>query len=73
VKEVDGLTQDAEKLASLVGDGKPASGEAQALLQRAAKVQAATSGRALSPVAQTDWGSIDSGLAKLAQAFGIPK
>ena len=73
VKDVDELKQEAQKLGSLVGDGKPASGEAQALLQHAARVQSATSGRALSPVAQTAWGSIDGGLATLAQAFGLPK
>ena len=52
VKEVDGLKEDAEKLASTLDDGRPASGEAKAVLDRAARIRgaAASSGRALSPV-----------------------
>jgi len=73
VKDADGVKQDAQKLASLVGDGRPASGEAQSLLQHAAKVQAASSGRALSSAAQSAWESVESGLDKVAQAFGMPK
>jgi hypothetical protein len=72
VKEADGLKQDAEKLASQVGDGKPASGEAKALLDSAARMRASTSGRTLSPAAQTAWGSVEEGLTKVAFAFGLP-
>ena len=72
VKEADGLKQDAKKLASLVGDGRPASGEAKALLDSAARIRGATSGRALSPAAQTAWGSVESGLSNVALAFGLP-
>jgi uncharacterized membrane-anchored protein YhcB (DUF1043 family) len=72
VQEADGLKKDAKKLGSLVGDGRPASGEAQALLQRAAAVQGAISGRTLSPAAQSAWGAFESGLGKVAQAFNMP-
>ena len=74
VKEVNGLREDAEKLASTVGDGRPASGEAKAVLDRAAKIRgaAASSGRALSPAAQTAWGSVASDLQKVAVAFDLP-
>ena len=72
VQEADGLKKDAKKVGSLVGDGRPASGEAQALLQRAAAVQGAISGRTLSPAAQSAWGAFESGLGKVAQAFNMP-
>ena len=74
VQEVNGLREDAEKLASTVGDGRPASGEAKAVLDRAAKIRGAavSSGRALSPTAQTAWGSVESGLQKVAVAFDLP-
>ena len=72
VKEADGLKQDAQKLASLVGDGRPASGEAKALLDSASRIRAAGSGRALSPAAQTAWGSVEDGLDKVALAFALP-
>jgi hypothetical protein len=72
VKEVDALKQDAQRLASVVGDGRPASGEAKALLNRAAQLRASTSGRLLSPAAQAAWASVEGGLDKLALAFGLP-
>jgi hypothetical protein len=74
VQEVNGLKEAAEKLASTVDDGRPASGEAKAVLDRAARIRgaAASSGRALSPAAQTAWGSVETGLQKLAQAFDLP-
>lgn len=74
VQQVNGLKEDAKKLASTVDDGRPASGEAKALLDRAAKIReaAASSGRTLSPAAQTAWGTVESGLQKVALAFGLP-
>ena len=74
VKEVNGLKEDAERLASTVGDGRPASGEAKAVLDRAARIRgtAASSGRALSPAAQTAWASVESGLQKVEVAFDLP-
>jgi hypothetical protein len=71
VDEAEQLKRDAEQLASIVGDGRPASGEAQALLERAAKIRAASAGRTLSPAARTAWSEIESGLAKVAQAFNL--
>lgn len=72
VKAADLLKEDAKRLASLVGDGKPASGEAQALLQRAAGMRSGATGRALSPTAQTAWKSVEGSLGTVAQAFGLP-
>jgi hypothetical protein len=74
VQAVDDLKEAAEKLASTVDDGRPASGEAKAVLDRAARIRgaAASSGRALSPAAQTAWGSVETGLQKVALAFDLP-
>ena len=74
VRAADGLKQDADKLASTIDNGKPASGEARAVLERAAKIRgaAASSGRSLSPAAQTAWSAIDAGLEKVGQAFDLP-
>jgi len=74
VKEVNGLKEDAEKLSSTVGDGRPASGEAKAVLDRAAKIRgaAASSGQVLSPAAQKAWGPVQTGLQKVAMAFDLP-
>jgi hypothetical protein len=71
VKEADELKSDAQRLASTLGDGRPASGEAQALLQRATALRAASSGRALSPAAKAAWGSVESGLDAVGQAFSL--
>ncbi len=74
VEEADGLKEDAKKLASTLDDGKPASGEAKALLARAAKIReaASSSGRTLSSAAQTAWDSVESGVQKVALAFDLP-
>ena len=72
VQEVNGLKEDAEKLASTLDDGRPASGEAKAVLARAAKIRTASSGRALSAAAQTAWSSVEAGLEKVAMAFDLP-
>ena len=72
VKEAEGLKQEAERLASTIGDGKPASGEARALLEHATAIRGAAPGGALSPAAQTAWGSVESNLVKVAQAFNLP-
>jgi hypothetical protein len=72
VHEVKGLKEDAEKLASTLDDGRPASGEAKAVLARAAKIRTAASGRTLSAAAQTAWTSVETGLEKVAKAFDLP-
>jgi hypothetical protein len=72
VKAADDLKRDAERLASTVDDGRPASGEAQALLQHASAMRGGAPSSALSPAAQTAWGSIEGGLDKVGQAFGLP-
>ena len=72
VKEVDGLKQDAKRLGSVVSDGRPASGEAKAVLDRAAGLRTAASGRTLSPAAKTAWSSVEGAIDKVAQAFNLP-
>ena len=62
---------DANKLASVVDDGRPASGEAQAVLERASRVSAAASGFALSPAAQASWREVETGLDTVAKAFSL--
>ena len=70
VKDIDILKEDAEKLSSAIGDGKPASGQAEALLEHATRVGGSLKGRTLSPSAQGAWASVQSDLDKVAQAFG---
>jgi hypothetical protein len=71
VAEADGLKEDAKRLASLVGDGRPASGELKALLDRATRIRTASAARTLSPAAKTAWSSIETGLDTVAQGFGV--
>jgi hypothetical protein len=73
IREVDGLKHDAEKLDSTIGDDKPASGEAQAVLTRAAAIQGAAWGRAMSPAAKSAWDAAGGSIDKIAQAFGLPR
>ena len=67
------MKHDAEKLDSTIGDDKPASGEAQAVLTRAAAIQGAAWGRALSPAAKSTWDAAGGSIDKIAQAFGLPR
>jgi hypothetical protein len=73
VKEVNGLKEAANKLASTVSYERPTSGEAKAVLDSAARIRAAaaSSGRALSPAAQTAWGSVETDLQKVSLAFEL--
>jgi hypothetical protein len=71
IDEADGLKEDAKTLASVVSGGRPSSGEATALLSRAAKLRGASSARTLSPAAQTAWRDVETGLDKVALAYGI--
>jgi hypothetical protein len=72
VQAADGLKKDANTLASLVGDGRPASGEAKALLDRAAAIRTAASGRPLAPAPLAAWKEVESGLVQVGLAFGVP-
>lgn len=72
VSEADALKHEAQKLASTIGDDKPASGEAQAVLARAAAIRSAWPGQRLSPAAKTAWGVVESGIDLVAQAFALP-
>jgi hypothetical protein len=72
VRNADLLKQHAARLESTIGDGRPASGEAQALLQHAAAVRVLASGPSLSPAARAGWELIEAGLDKVALAFGLP-
>jgi hypothetical protein len=73
VKDAALLKDDAKKVASLVGDGKPASGEVKALFEQIASVQKANAGRNLSQGALTAWGAMQADLAKVSQAFGLAR
>lgn len=72
VKQVETLKDDAKQLGSLAGDGRPASGEAKELLDRAAAIRGAMANRTLSPPAKTAWATIEKSLDKVAMAFGLP-
>jgi len=74
VRAVDDLKKGAEKLASTIDDERPASGEAKAVLDQAGRIRAtaASSGRTLTPAAQSAWGTIEAGLEKVARAFEMP-
>ena len=72
IKDAEDLKHEAERLASTVGGGKPASGEARALLQHATAMRGAAPGGPLSPAAATAWRSVESDLATVAQAFNLP-
>ena len=69
---VEDLKADAKRLGSLAGEGRPASGEARALLDRAAVIRSTIGGRTLSPQAQAAWGAIETSLDTVAWAFGLP-
>ena len=69
--EAESLKKDAKELASVLGDERPASGEAKALLDRAAKIRTAISGRTLAGPARAAWSSIESGLTEIGQGFGL--
>ena len=71
-REVEDLKADAKRLGSLAGDGRPASGEAKALLDWAAAIRGMVGGRTLSPPARTAWAAIETSLDKIALAFGLP-
>ena len=70
VKDIETLKEDAEHLSDAIGDGKPASGQAEALLEHARRVGASLKARPLSPSAKSAWASVQSDLDKMAQAFG---
>ena len=72
LNEIEQFKREAKALASVVGDGRPASGEAKAVLERMAKLRALSAGRTLSATAQTSWQSVESGLTKVAAAFAMP-
>lgn len=71
VKDADEFKKNAQKLASTIGEGKPSSGEAKALLQHAAAIRGG--GHALSPATRTAWASVEEQLGKVAQAYGMPR
>jgi hypothetical protein len=72
VSEAEALKQDAKTLSSRIGEGKPASGEARQVVERAAKIGAAAAAKPLSPAAQSAWSAVGSSLDTVAQGFGLP-
>jgi hypothetical protein len=69
VDEANELKEDAKKLASVVGDGRPSSGEAKALLDRASRIRGASPAPKVSPTTQAAWSAVEANLDKVAQAF----
>jgi hypothetical protein len=72
ITNADALKIEAEILADTVGDGKPASGELQAVLARARVLRAAAAAYAGAPAAKRAWEMIEADLDTLGQAFEIP-
>jgi hypothetical protein len=72
LRDVDGVKSAAKALASRVGGGHPASGEAKTLLDRATAVQTSSSVRPLSPGAEAARASMRSAMVQVTQAFGMP-
>lgn len=71
VMEAESLKRDAKELSSVLGDGRPASGEAKALLDRAVKIRTAIAGRTLAGPARAAWSSIEMVLNDIGQGFGL--
>lgn len=69
--EVNDLKEAAKTLASIAGDGRPASGEARALMDRAARVKGTASTRTLQPAANDALRETQRNLDKISQAFGL--
>jgi hypothetical protein len=72
VGQVDDLKKAAQRLASTIDDGRPASGEARAMLQQGAAIRGAAAGRSLSSAAEAAWREVEGHLSTVAQAFGLP-
>ena len=72
VDEVEGLKRDAKTLSSRVKDGKPASGEAAQVLQRAQRIQEAATALQVNPATQQALQGILKPLDTIAQGFGLP-
>jgi len=68
-KAVDALSSSAKALKSRIGSGKPASGEAGAVAEQYAAVEAAVAGRTLSPKAEDAWKGVKSAMDKINQTF----
>jgi hypothetical protein len=71
VQSAEDFKRNAERLASTVGDGRPASGEASAMLQRVAALRRTAAGSSLSPAAKQAWGAVEGNLPKVLQAFEL--
>ena len=71
VQSADDIKQDARRLASTIGDGRPASGEARALVQRVTAGRRVAAGSSVSSAAKQAWGAVEGNLPKVIQAFGL--
>ena len=71
LQEADDLKKDAKALADVVSGGRPASGEARALVDRVARLKAASAAWPLSPAAQASLRSVEGSLDKIARAFSL--
>ena len=71
VAEANGLKKDADALADRLKDNKPASGEATALLMRAAQIQKTAATLSLPSSAKDAWMGVRAPLATIAQGFNL--
>ena len=69
--QVAALRTAARRLASRLGDGRPASGEARALLEQARALQTASSTWPLTATAKSAWTSARVPLETVVQGFGL--
>jgi hypothetical protein len=71
VQSAEDFKRFAERLASTIGDGRPASGEASAMVQRVAALRRTAAGSRLSPAAKQAWGAVEGNRSKVLQAFQL--
>jgi len=69
-KAADDLMEAAKTLRSRVSDGKPSTAEAKHVVQLASALSAFNVAHPV-PAAQASWASVQTGLAKVEQAFGM--
>ena len=71
VAEANGLKKDADALADRLKDHKPASGEAAALLQRAARIEKTAATLSLPSSAVSAWKAVLPPLSTIAHGFNL--
>ena len=72
LREVDAVKRAARSLASRLGSGQAASGQARALVDAARIVEMSSAARGLTPTAQAAWMSLKAALEKVSTSFDLP-